>query len=289
MSGNDSDVMITDEIQPKVKQNTNTNKKTVFKLDRKHSTSTNSIKEEDTSNGVQQTEDTKVPNDKPPSAQPLSKKDKKKSKAEKRLLLSNPDKIVKNVLSKSSFKVPNLSQIVDQKFSTPHLKNDINNALKSITYEDTTLDVNMSILPSRYSEYTVNVDPCAITYLPCMYELPERRKRHGSQGGNRKRRKTGGPPGDQQKQKQHQKQPQQKQQQPSGQQQQPRQQQQQQKQHQHPGQQQQQRSRPGSVSRSDRRSSRGKGFRNNTNRFRRKFDQSRLGGFSRSKSENKKS
>jgi hypothetical protein len=63
---------------------------------------------------VQQTEDTKVPNDKPPSAQPLSKKDKKKSKAEKRLLLSNPDKIVKIiVLSKSSFKVPNLSQIVD--------------------------------------------------------------------------------------------------------------------------------------------------------------------------------
>jgi hypothetical protein len=84
ISGNDSDVMITDEIKPKVRQNNNSNKMSVVKLNRKHSTSTNSIKEEDTSNGVQQTEDTKVPNDKPPSAQPLSKKDKKKSKAEKR-------------------------------------------------------------------------------------------------------------------------------------------------------------------------------------------------------------
>lgn len=119
------------------------------------------------------------------------KEKKKKAKNEKRALLSNPDKIVESVLQKSTFKVPNLSQIVTEKFCAPDYHSEIQQEIGSLNYEDTvgSYQVCMSILPSRFdnSRFHVNLDPSAITSLTCIYQKPEKKDWRRKRKGNKQR------------------------------------------------------------------------------------------------------
>lgn len=204
MSGTDSDIMIVDEVpaRTRMKDEVKKKKKTV-----KYRVVLSRPVSQDAST-VQQTHKEPLPSDGSSTQQSASSKKVKKadiirtkSKAEKRDLLAHPDRIVANILSKSTFKVPNLSERVEAHFKSAQFSEDVSRALENVSYDDKTLDANMSILPLKFNNYTVNLSPCAITYLPDMYEIPQRRKRQGSQNGNHKRHKGNNPGGQQNQQR----------------------------------------------------------------------------------------
>lgn len=111
------------------------------------------------------------------------KREKKKAKKAAKEPLDDPTKIVQAVLDKSSFKVPNLSQIVEEKFyNAPDYNLTLCKLLKKVSYESTvgtTSDnstcIETSVLPFGF-EGRVDFPVMAITELPCINEEVKKRK-----------------------------------------------------------------------------------------------------------------
>lgn len=109
------------------------------------------------------------------------KKKKKKSKAKDRDYLASPDKIVEYVLSKTSFKVPDLSRIVEEKFYASDYVSEIKQELRGLAYNDlvSCYDQRVSVLPENFDEEKnmINLSPSALTSLTCIRQSPEKRFR----------------------------------------------------------------------------------------------------------------
>lgn len=99
-----------------------------------------------------------------------------------------PDKIVEYVLANSNFKVPNLSQKLDDL-----IKSQDPSRVVQYEYKDTVPDLSekITVMPVGFEHVNVEVDPEAITQLQCIYHQPQhpmRRRRNKKQKGGRKRR-----------------------------------------------------------------------------------------------------
>lgn len=115
---------------------------------------------------------------------PKQKQPKKRIRRAKETL-NDPMKIIESVLAKSSFKVPNLSQIVEEKFyKAPDYNKEIRDLLKNVRYKSTVgPDVEISILPHGF-DGRVNLPEMAITELACIHKQINQTK------GRKGRKKT---------------------------------------------------------------------------------------------------
>lgn len=131
----------------------------------------------------------------PQSKQEPQKQDRKRKKAKKpaREPLDDPTKIVQAVLDKSSFKVPNLSQIVEEKFyDAPDYNLTLCKLLKNVKYESTvgtTSDnsayIETSVLPFGF-EGRIDFPVMAVTELACVNkEIKKRKWKRGPKQGNK--------------------------------------------------------------------------------------------------------
>lgn len=109
------------------------------------------------------------------------KQEKERKRKKKKAILSDPMKIIDSVLNSSSFKVANLSQLVEQKFyhSEEHSKQ-LQDSIKDVRYESVvsqnfTYD-DLTVLPEGF-DGKVNLGPTAIMNMTCINHVPERRQR----------------------------------------------------------------------------------------------------------------
>lgn len=93
-----------------------------------------------------------------------------------------PENIVACILGESQFKTPNLSRLVMEKFEAPDYKEVLINELRDIVYADTicSIDVNMSVLPTKYQACKVSAQPHAILNLISEPPANTRARRNGS-------------------------------------------------------------------------------------------------------------
>lgn len=131
--------------------------------------------------------------DQQPQPQQQQQKKKKKSKKPAKKPLNDPKTIIEDVLAKSSFKVPNLSQIVDEKFyGASDYKAQVSKLLKNITYKSTVgpttdgcIEQEMSVLPIGFKG-RVELPITAITSLSCINKQADSRKwRRGPKKGKK--------------------------------------------------------------------------------------------------------
>lgn len=103
-----------------------------------------------------------------------------KKGGKKTIEIGDPTTIIANILSKTNFRVANLSQIVDEKFEECSLE--LRESIKDVTYESTVGNVTdgfsdfvTSVLPDKFKGY-VNGNPSSIMSLPCLYERPQQNR-----------------------------------------------------------------------------------------------------------------
>lgn len=114
---------------------------------------------------------------------PQQQRRRKRNKKHFRQSVNDPMKIIEAVLAKTSFKVPNLSQIVDEKFyGAPDYSAQVGKLLKNIKYESTVglttdncIEEEMSVLPIGFNG-RIELPIRAITSLSCIKEAADKKK-----------------------------------------------------------------------------------------------------------------
>lgn len=112
------------------------------------------------------------------------------AKKKKSADLTDPTKIIESILAKSSFKVANLSQLVEKKFyHTPEFSTSLRKDLEDVRYESVvgnkfTYD-DLTVMPEGF-EGQVNVGPTAILNMTCINHVPDRRHRWKRRGKNKR-------------------------------------------------------------------------------------------------------
>lgn len=98
----------------------------------------------------------------------------------KRELLADPAKIVESILERSTYREPNLSQIVnDHLLGSTHYTTNLEYPVTVGETVDGMSDVSCSVFPSNF-DGTVNVGPSSIMILPCIYTIPRVKRRLGN-------------------------------------------------------------------------------------------------------------